>query len=144
MKTESHKFEQLFNERKKMKTKGDYCRVHNGRNQEILYHYRRMRRTCQYTSLCDICNEIATLPASRFYISEERGKSILLQYSRTGHVYCSSPYKRKLYGAFIKEVMAQRRAPLNVKVRRALDKEAPCLGVSPSRIQNILSKMGAK
>jgi hypothetical protein len=118
--------------------------VQENRNREILYMYRKMRATCDYTSLSDMCNDMCDRPASRYYLSEERARNILLQYERTGRVLCKSPYKRRLYESFIKECMRQRGTLMIDKVRHALDVMAPCLGVSPSRIHTVLTKLGAK
>lgn len=127
-----------------MKNKGDYSRVQRNRNRELLYLYRKMRATCRYTSLSDICKEIALTPVSRYYLSEERGLTVYSQHMRIGVMHCSSRYKRRLYEAFVEECGRHKGTRMKDRVRKALDVRAPCVGLSPSRIQTVLTKLGAK
>jgi hypothetical protein len=138
------KFGLLFQNLEEMKVPGSLSVVQRCRNREIYYIYQQLRRTYEYTSLSNMCERIAEMPVSRYYLSENRGLAIYQQYLRTADIECKSPYKMALYKHFVNECELHRGKRLIDKVRRALDVQAPCLGLSPSRIHTILSKLGAK
>jgi hypothetical protein len=127
-----------------MKVPGSISVVQNCRNREIYSIYLQLRRTYEYTSLSNMCKKIAEMPASRYYLSENRGLAIYHQYRESGNIECKSPYKMVLYRHFLEECELHRGKRLIDKMRRALDVQAPCFGLSPSRIHTILSKLGAK
>jgi hypothetical protein len=134
----------LFKDSIGMKNHGDYSYVYEMRDREILHLYKLLRRTCEFPSLLALSKKISEMPASRFYMSEERALVVLKDYSRIGACKGVSRYKLRLYNAFLEEYRRHRGESISQRIRRTLYRPAPCLGISPQRILSILTKMGAK
>ncbi len=119
------------------------------RNKLILELYKKMKRTCQYSSVGAICEEIASQPTVRHYLSEQMGVIIWSKWRRNNGLPANiKPHKRKVYLSLIAECERLRGKASDMNaisiVRKALETPAPCIGIGPHQIFMILKQFNMR
>lgn len=130
-----------------MKHKGCTSDIQSERNRYIATIFIKMKRSCQYASMYEICEAISEKPADRHYLSEEMGAMIWGRWKATGTLpNNANAYKKKLYHSFIREctTLYTRGMKNRDVIRYALERSADCLGISPHRVFVILKKKGLR
>lgn len=126
-----------------MKRFGAECEFKRERNDEIMKLYRAYVRRVRRIDLTEISEELSRMPASRFWISEERALIVVSQ-MRRGIALPSStrPMKRRLYyDLYARTLQVLRGAPgitLTEAVRRAVDSPAPSFYLTARSVLDII------
>lgn len=130
-----------------MKHKGCISEILVERDEYIVRLFRKLKRTCQYASMYDICEVMASRPVPRHFLSEKMAYIIWSTWKQTHHLPTGShPHKRRLYESLVSTCERMKDTGLNNSevIRRALDEPARCLGISPYGIFAILKKRKQK
>jgi len=126
-----------------MKRFGAECEFKRERNTEIMRHYRAYVRRVRRIDLTEISEELSRMPASRFWISEERALIIVSQMRRGIALSPSTrPMKRRLYyDLYARALQVLRGAPgitLTEAVRRAVYSPAPSFYLTARSVLDII------
>lgn len=129
-----------------MRHKGSISEVQVERNRLLLQMFNDIKKECRHTSALGICQEISLMPAPRFYMSEERGYVVYLQWIMYGDIEVVSPHKKLLYLDFVRRCDEYPRDGRNMKdiVFDVLQQPAIILGISTKSIMKILNKLTKK
>jgi hypothetical protein len=120
--------------------KGSISEVQVERNRLLLKMFNDIKKECRHASAYDICQEISLMPAPRYYMSEERGYVVYLQWIMYGDIEVVSPHKKLLYLDFVRRCDEHPRNGLGMKdiVFEVLQQPAIILGVSTKHIMKII------
>ncbi len=129
-----------------MKHKGSRSETLYERDVFLLKIYRRLKRTCLYRSMGEICRDMAVMPTDRHYLSEKMGAIIWARWRKTRRLPDGHACKLRLYRSFVTE--CERLSGEGLRhmevVRRALERPAVCPGISSGHIFAILKRLNQK
>lgn len=136
-----------------MKHKGSVSQTYIERDHRVLPDLvRRAKHLTTYpTTSKKLFRIAAELPTDKFYITDDAAFEYI--YKRHLHnviPHFVNPFKKKLYEALYEEVlkMMKKEAYCNMGLKYvtllALDRPAPCVGLTPRGIENRISKIRCK
>ena len=135
-----------------MKKKGAASEVSQGRDQELMRLYHKAMsiayadRDKRYT-VRDIYVIVSMLPCNRYYISEDNAWRYVNERVRGKKTISIKGKRRRLYETLYAKVMQLKLQSDNAMcttrtlVYRAMQQEAPCIGLSPERIRSEIERI---
>lgn len=115
-------------------------------NKEVISIYRKVVSVCPANAtFAQICEIVATQPASRFHLNSRYARQYCEARSRGEMPFIRYPHHKALLEAFYDVVTmellcATRYDNLSRVIARALNRPAPSLGISPRVVQRIIQK----
>jgi len=126
-----------------MRTKSGQTQIISERNAYLPQLWKEAKRKATYpTTFSRLLEIMATLPTDRYYISEDQAYWLVL------HKYkgMKNKYKDILYRSFLdlyndlRLMDKYKDMPTYKVIAVALNHKAPCIGISPRRLQPLVSK----
>lgn len=136
-----------------MKHKGAVSQTYIERDYHVLPDLlRRAKHIATYpTTSKELLKIAADLPTEKFYITDDAAFIYIYKRHLHGiHPHFSSPYKKKLFDALYEEVLKMMKSEKysNMTLKHitllALSHPAPCVGLRPRAIEQIVSEIRCK
>ena len=128
-----------------MKRKGSYFEYEQERNMDLLKAYHTALSECDVIRLDDIWFQIANMPASRFWVSEERAAIVISKIMRGEELSEMRPCKREMFMEIYRRVMQLKKERPNLTIYKlcfnVINKPAPCFYMTPLSIRETIYKI---
>lgn len=124
---------------------GNYFEFEEERNQDLMRVYRKEIAACEVIRINDIWKRMAEMPASRFWVSEERAAVVVAQIARGEKLLEMLPSKREMFHEIYNRVMAIRQHSPHLSIYRCcihvVNSPAPKFYMTPLSIRETIYKI---
>lgn len=131
-----------------MKSHGSVIEYAEERLNELLTCYRKYISSCERISIPDVFENLVNMPASRFYVSEQRAAYVISQIIKGDDLRNMRPTKREMFFEIYRRVLIERKnnpnLPLVQIVGIVIEQPAPKFYLAPESARVMMLKARKK
>lgn len=125
-----------------MKKKGNVCEYTQERDEALCREFRRCIGEAKFINLPEIFRKVASAPAGRYYVSEQRAFLVISQWKSSGRLQVNSPMRRRMFEDIAREAERRRRANSGMSLYDAIfetvNSPAPSFYLTPGSARTII------
>ena len=131
-----------------MKSHGSVIECAEERMHDLLMCYRKYMSSCEHIFIPEVFEHVVNMPASRFYVSEQRATNVISQIIKGSKLKNMRPTKREMffeiYRRFLIEKKAQPNLPMTQLVGIVIEQPAPKFYLAPGSARVMILKARKK
>lgn len=131
-----------------MKYVGSYFAYEQARNSDLMRAYETVFNANRGAKKEEIYKRVVEMPSSRFWVSEERAATIVLNIIKGDKLESMKPKKRLMYFEIYRRVMEAKKkdpdAPISYLTFDVVSSPAPQFYLTPQSAKTIISKIKRK